>query len=346
MPEQYIQTQLRQIFDGTEFRKERGLDGHELVPLDHIAGGILGDISLGHSFGYGLSIGYFDRTELNGRVTFGPSLKALGKELRHVGPDPHYAPFISPTDSGYIAGSIIGNGNEVYIEAGSEDAPQGLRILLTPVVVQRGKGELVDVKPLFNDTIMLRHGDKVKLYDIGVVPETDDGKAYVAQFGNQVRYYKDLEGHLKESLCIVYPFLKDGIASRYNLAVERKIRFPELILTGLIPEGESTRVVTSEIYKNYELGSSDVTLAFRVTGEHRLIPQRVEELEKIARSSEASQNVPTSVVRGRDGETPEQLVGDFITRELYLPSVREAVNSGGVIPDAFRKTISINLKGS
>jgi len=290
MPEQRIETDLNQNVDIAVLRKER-------VPY-----GTLGS----------------QNAKLESITTFGPSAKADIHPYFRVPPE-------------YVAGSLIGNGKELYIEAGSEDALLNFKILLTPILTnQDAEGEtfithllrdsvLLDDSVLSDESVLLSPGDKLKLYNLAIVPgQTFSDRCYVAQFGNVVRGQQ--RGAYKKLLHAL-PRV-EGQLPFYNLIVGLHTIYPNFRLIGLIPEGEASLVVTAEIYDNSIISVGrelKATLGFRVTGEYNLIPQRISELERIAKISEISgENVPVSVYRGNPGEPPEELVRRYIMSELYI----------------------------
>jgi len=255
--------------------------------------------------------------KLEGIVKFGTSREA---DLRCLG--------VPDSVPQYVAGTIIGDGKNVYIEVGGENAPNDLEIHLTQFSVQRFSGtEEIDLE-LLNEPKVLKPGDKIELYDLTAVPElTDPDKLYVAQFGDFVNYYPSLEQQLLRIPRV------DGKLPRFTLAIEHEMIYPVSKLIGLIPEGKATRVVTADIHMEYRFelpkgviaGTPGIRIDFRAIGDHTLNLQPLDEVAQIARiSEEASRDVKATVYVGNRGETPQQLARRYIMSDLYPHFAREA----------------------
>jgi len=270
---------------------------------------------------------------LDGIVTFGTSREA---NLRFLA-GPYPVEF-------YVAGSIIGDGEKVYLEVGGKDVPDNFKMSLTPYSVQRFTGtEALDIE-LPNESRVLKPGDKIELYDLTTVPKlTDPDRAYVAQFGDFVNYHPSLEQELSRIPKV------DGKLPRFTLYIDHEMIYPVSRLIGLIPEGDATRVVTADINMEYRFelpkgvvaGTPGIRIDFRAVGEHTLNPQPINEVKDIARvAEEASKDVGLAVYIGNEGETPDKLVRGYIMSKLYPHFAREAsMATTNISPDNIRYSI-------
>ncbi|HIG98053.1 TPA: hypothetical protein HA231_01360 [Candidatus Woesearchaeota archaeon] len=337
---------LSQIFDESDFRRERGLSEDK--------DGFLGGNFLGHMHGSDAN------ATLEGITTFGPSVSAdvepfgiVNKQLLPA----DYAPgFLAYGEKQYVAGRIVGNGKAMYLEAGSEALPPDFALVITPIALPPS-ANIQDlllspdtaVEPKLGRSRFLGPGQKLMLFDLEAIDELiEPDRVYVVQFGSPVRHHPSLDGFVGK-----FPRV-DGLVPRYSLLIERNILYPKIKLIGIIPEGDAAQVITAEVYVSQVPDDGpDEGLVARVNArpvftveyacEHK--PESPETILNAAKVSEAaSKHVTVKAIIGQQGQMPEELIRHYISSQL-LPEIAAKTGSIADGTPSYSIDLSLNRAG-
>ncbi len=236
-----------------------------------------------------------------------------------------------PGEKEYIAGMFLCSRGEVTVAvAAGSGIPEDLRLTVTPIEVERDKmgGIIQPTRKLTEKSRILTPGEGMALYGpLFIEEDIFFDNIYVVQWGRPVNQDPRLTELAKTFPCV------DGKMPRYNICVERKLVYPDLRLIGLIPNGfESTTVVRADIYVTNRMrlpegalaGKPNVVGHFEVVANERLENRYIEEAEEFAETQEKDGVVPVRFQRGEESETPENLIRDYITREMIPLHLKEA----------------------
>jgi len=245
---------------------------------------------------------------------------------------------LMPGESQYVAGRFLSDENGISVEAGSEGVPENFQLTITPIEVERNtKGEVLCPKrPQVFQSRVLIPGEKMQIYNpLFIEEDIFSDNVYVVQWGKPVNHPPEL------GLANVFPCI-EGKLPRYNLCVERKIIYPEIRLIGLIPSGwESTTVVRADIYISNRLGLKKGEIAgkpmmtghFEVLAEQTLQEHDPEKTEEIIKAREHDGIIPITFYLGDERETPEDLIRNYIERELIPEHLRQMEKGFKSLPD-------------